>query len=249
MKRQWGYAWLGILIFTSSVRADSGDLSVSPPKFTLPRRIDISSLPRLYTLPSPLQERKSNFYLGLGGNFTSLPTYVFTGFEARVGYQGVNLGTDIRYSQMNRQLRSLLVPPDHGVTRATPVEGSPIPVRAYESDRIRHPTDSWQGSTIEVGIQAAARLFTGFLPLLTERSRFGLGYGNYTDVSNGLSFSGILPSVELGFQYQLSSSSPITLDLAISYHWGFLQLANVEPDLGRLPVSFAATSLSFAFWF
>jgi len=165
-----------------------------------------------------------------------------SGAAFRVGYQPGAFGFDLQFMFANTTYGRISVAPDPSVA------SSLMPDPSAEISRTRQPSDRWSILLFEPGFNVAGHLFTSFPSILTERARFGFGYGNFTDITNAIPFTGYLLSFEAGVQCRLGSESHFAVELSANFREGILASQKLLGPDGELPVLFLSSSISLLIW-
>jgi hypothetical protein len=155
----------------------------------------------------------------------------FFGFDFRLVYSEVNYG-EIATQPNGAQVST--VNPD----------------TVAEIYRPRQPSDRWSMLQFEPGFSLIGHLFSYEIPMMTERARIGLNYGRYSDLKNGITFTGFLFAVETGLQYHFGGiDSPLAVDASIAYRAGPISSAAMPDSNGVLPIVFVSSTLALLIWF
>lgn len=169
------------------------------------------------------------------------------GLKFGAGYQSKFLAVDLRWQMGAGEYQAFYTEPDEAPDDAEAMASTSDPTS--EMNRPRTLEDAWSFWRIETGIGVRAHLFPSWLPLLTEKARFGLGLGGFMDRKNSLGFKGYTWSFEASLQQQLGYKSKFGIELAGTWHVGWA-VSSERPTLtGRIPVTWVTTSLGFLFWF
>jgi len=200
--------------------------------------------------PLPMLMNK-NLGLRLGGVYRPLGSSQAGGSLA-FQYQKEYVGFDIRGSYYSTSYGAIRAIAEDSMRQSAQTDGLASATQPdSEINRVRSQDDSWRFWMVEPGISVRGRLFVDRFPRLTEKVRFGLSYGGYTDATNAIAFTGILASLEMGLEYQLSPTVPIAIEGALNYRYGILRrsVPLATENLGQLPVQFWEMSLAFNYWF
>jgi len=91
-----------------------------------------------------------------------------------------------------------------------------------------------------------------WLPLLSEKGRFGLGYGKFTDRANQLEFNGVVMNFEADLIYALSGTSRWSVVAALNWKSGNLlrvEAAALDSSDRHLPINWVGTSVGMHYSF
>lgn len=209
-------------------------------------------LPEILTQePTPVYQGK-NFFVNLGGTVSPPGRFLaLQGFRGAVGWQGRYLSLDFRVNIGSTPYSVLY-------TRESPSDLTDTRDSKFHPDsefnRYRVHGDMWKYQYYEPGVGVSGKLFSNYfgsyLPRLSERGRFGYGWGPFTDSKNGLIFSSQLLTFEAALQYQLGQKSPFAVDLAATAVSGVIQNKRfLTQNMNRLPVSWMTLTASLFIWF
>ena len=191
--------------------------------------------PPHYTI-APVSARR-HFWLGLSLRKGFVLSSKLTAITASVGYQWEYFGVDLRTHFGSSLYDRISVTTDHPVSEFNPPPGN------FEVERPRFPSNPWNFTLIEPGLSVTTRFLQDYVPLLSQKARFGLAYGMFTDISNSVKLTGILASFEGALQYQLWNNSPFAVELGLTYFYGKVK------NEAELPITFLTSSFSVLYWF
>lgn len=169
------------------------------------------------------------------------------GGAVTAGYHWRYLSADLRATIASAPYGTISTEPD-ALSDPTGFESAADP--GAELNRARSDDDAWGLILVEPGISVGARLFADFLPMLTQRARFGLAWGSFSDQENELGFSARLYSFEAGLQYHLAPSSPFAIEASVTGYAGTLARKEgaSSAQQGRLPVAWLVYSIGVSYW-
>jgi len=198
--------------------------------------------------PAPVQNER-HFWVRLAGSGGMIPSRL-KGGSLTAGYQWNTFGAEIRATTAQATYGGIFVKPSY-TDLANGENFTSINAPKTEFNRVRSPSDPWQLMLVEPGLSVHTKLFTSFLPLLSEKARGGISLRKFKDKKNAVHFSALLFSVEGALKYQLSRFSPWSIELSTALNWGSLTsktLADGKQN-GRLPVVYIMNSVSLLYWF
>ncbi len=185
------------------------------------------------------------FWVKLG---TMLGGYGLAGGTVAAGYQHEVFGVDLRMLYASCTYGSISTAPNESDVSSYP-DGNPDGPDA-EQNRFRDPSDKWSMFLVEPGISATARLFPNLLPLMSEKSRIGVGFGHFTDQTNSLGFSPLIFSIGGSLQYQLGYRSPWGVEFGAQWNFGrVVSSVSTTDQQGRLPLSYVTYLLNLVYWY
>ena len=182
-------------------------------------------------------------WVGVSGAATLFPGGLFGGSLA-AGCQFHTLGLDLRAGYYKAGFGSISPPPSPADLVNAPSDST------AEVYRPRSGSDPWTMLEVEPGMSVTARFFREYLPQLSERARFGAGYGSFSDQLNALKFTGFLASFEGALQYQLNPKRPFAVEFAVNWHVGQISLSGQSSERdSQLSISYVTSALSLVYWF
>jgi hypothetical protein len=185
------------------------------------------------------------YWVSLAADLGANP-FLMRGASLAVGWQLQWIGFDARVGLGSMSYSMVSVSAGPSDTDNSTAAGDPT----AERSRPRNGSDPWSYFLIEPGISVIGRLFASSLPQLTERVRFGMGYGSMSDQINNLSFSAISFSFETDLEYQLGVGSRFAVKGGVIYNAGVLDnKADSDPTHGRLPASWLQEQLALVYYF
>ena len=165
------------------------------------------------------------------------------------GVQYQMFALDLRFTFANGTYGSISTKPNYLDVQSNSQEQSATDPSS-ELNRLRDSADKWSLFTYEPGFSATARLFPNALPLMSERCRFGIGWGTFTDQQNSISFSALIFTVEGAVEYQLGYKSHWALEAGGQWSFGrLIASGSLTDQAGRLPISYVTGSISLLYWF
>jgi hypothetical protein len=231
--------WVGLWIFQSLLSRpcqaeETKDFKIPPPDSYL----------------STLVTAKYHFSLGID-LLSGIQISKMFGGALTFAYQGEYLFFDLRgYGGLTNYGS---VAPNAGPSDSMDLANDRFPnglTSEYELVRTRSSDDRWFYMYGQPGIGVRARLFPNSLPLFTQKARVGFGFGRWSDLANGLSFSSFIYNYEGSFEYQFSKKSPVSMHLTFGHNGGWMVATTAETVLkGRLPISWTWFGLGLDIWF
>jgi len=188
-------------------------------------------------------EEGRHFWIGAGIR-SSYNFGTQNGLEVQLGYQWSILGADIEVNKSSMTFGSIFVLPDSDAdSDGFDSAASPF----SELNRERFSSDRWEMLTIEPGFSINGNIFAFDMPQLSQKARFGVGAGNFKDLKNNVSFSGLVFSTELAFQYHFKS---FAIETGTKISWGRI-ISKQDPSgqAGRLPIIYSNFHFLTIFWF
>ncbi|OFZ81573.1 MAG: hypothetical protein A2583_08625 [Bdellovibrionales bacterium RIFOXYD1_FULL_53_11] len=184
------------------------------------------------------------------GGFTSLKLARIFGGMVESGYEFGFLGAGFRYSMATAKFRGIFGAPGYpDLNAGNEFESSYNP--NAELNRVRTLDDQWSFKLFQPFVTVHAKAFPYFLPLLSQKGRFGVSYAMFNDAKNSLNFRGYIATAEGALQYALGSKSRFSIELYGSMNWGEItemDSAVYSHQHKRLPVSFVTWGVSFLGW-
>lgn len=197
-------------------------------------------------ISGPISFIQPNSILFSVGGVSGIDLRTMRGGSLSVGYQFKRMALDLRGNLSSLDYGAISVLPGQSDFQDEPIEGEPIP--ETELTRVRSDSDSWSYFQLEPGISVTGQFFADRFPRLSQRARFGVGLGRFTDRVNELQFLSITATFEADLEYQLFPASRWALRLGGAWQTGVLKRQDDIRDVEkRLPVSWLQASFSLLY--
>jgi hypothetical protein len=209
--------------------------------------ISVDKIIKENSMEAPQSMEGRHFWVELGA--LSDWTRAGAGAQFDVGYQFRYFAFDSRFTFGRTKYGAINVSPGYN---QTPGDAASALEPDSELSRVRGDSDPWSYRMIEPGLSVSGKLFPRMLPLLTERGRFGVGYGSFHDDANDVLFTALIFSAQVFLAYQLGAESRWSLTGGMGFDTGVLVAKT--PSYGnlqmrRLPVSWVATTIGLQYFF
>ncbi len=174
------------------------------------------------------------------------------GWRLGIGYLWRSWEPELRISQGPIQYESIQAHPDPSLTPS----GTAISDINSELLRTRLGEDLWNYFLYEPGLSVTGKFFLSPLQDFTEKVRFGVAWGQFTDVTHAVEFTTLLYSFETALSYPLGllagPLSPLEISVAFTLHSGVIVSNSPVPETKqerRLPIQFYSASFGILYWF
>ncbi len=210
----------------------------APPYAIVNGKVKLPSYP---TIQTQKMVRHKNFFAGgayLGGTNFSLTK----GWQAAFGYEPGMLGFDARFGVASVAYQAIKANLDPG---SAPTDAAFVNLDS-EFNRFRAKLDPWTAIHYDIGLTLNAVMMDSILPGFSQKVRFALGSGRFTDQINSLVFRPIYVAFDIGMQYHFWPRSPFALDVSWQWRTGFMSTSDGRTfQMSMLPMNWSAFNLGF----